>query len=108
MLMPSVFPWLLRLSSTPGSALLLPVASTHRSIYRYSTQRCGPCRGFTPDLVTTYNAVRAAGKEFEVVLIGSDRNEGDFREYHKGMPWLALPFPDRCGVTLLQVADAAN
>lgn len=43
----------------------------------------------------TYNAVRAAGKEFEVVLIGSDRTEGDFLRYHKEMPWLALPFPDR-------------
>lgn len=61
----------------------------------FSASWCGPCRGFTPDLVKTYKAVRAAGKQFEVVLIGSDRNERDFLEYHKGMPWLALPFPDR-------------
>lgn len=57
--------------------------------------RCGPCRGFTPQLIKTYNAARAAGREFEVVLIGSDRNEADFRKYHSQMPWLALPFPDR-------------
>lgn len=30
-----------------------------------------------------------------MVLIGSDRNEADFLEYHAGMPWTALPFPDR-------------
>lgn len=65
------------------------------------TTRCGPCRGFTPDLVKTYNAVRAAGKEFEVVLVGSDRNEADFLEYHKGMPWRALPFPDRSAMSLI-------
>lgn len=51
----------------------------------------------------TYNAVRAAGKEFEVVLVGSDRNEEDFREYHRGMPWLALPFPDRYSSSSVQI-----
>ncbi|CAM9984471.1 unnamed protein product, partial [Sphacelaria rigidula] len=56
---------------------------------------CGPCRGFTPQLVNTYNALQAAGKPFEVVLIGSDRNKDDFEKYHKKMPWLALPFEAR-------------
>ncbi|CAM9377780.1 unnamed protein product [Ectocarpus sp. 4 AP-2014] len=63
--------------------------------FYFSASWCGPCRGFTPQLVKAYNAVRAAGKEFEVVLIGSDRKEDDFLRYHKEMPWLALPFPDR-------------
>ena len=59
--------------------------------------RCGPCRGFTPQLIKTYDAVRAAGKEFEVVLIGSDRKLEEFARYHQKMPWLALPFEDRLG-----------
>lgn len=53
----------------------------------------------------TYNAVRAAGKDFEVVLIGSDRHEEDFLEYHKGMPWLALPFSDRFAMHRQQSTD---
>lgn len=57
--------------------------------------RCGPCRGYTPILVSTYKAVQAAGKAFEVVLIGSDRTKADFEKYHKEMPWLALPFDNR-------------
>ncbi|CAM9334577.1 unnamed protein product [Hapterophycus canaliculatus] len=61
----------------------------------FSASWCGPCRGFTPQLIKTYKAARAAGKEFEVVLVGSDRNEPDFHKYHGEMPWLALPFPDR-------------
>eukprot|EP00903_Cladosiphon_okamuranus_P008393 g8069.t1 len=77
-------------NDTPTSVLEGKVVALY-----FSASWCGPCRGFTPDLVKTYNAVRAAGKEFEVVLIGSDRNEEDFRAYHGGMPWLALPFPDR-------------
>lgn len=57
--------------------------------------RCGPCRGFTPQLVKTYNALQAAGKAFEVVLIGSDKTKEAFEKYHKKMPWLAIPFEDR-------------
>lgn len=48
----------------------------------------------------TYNAVRAAGRAFEVVLVGSDRTEADFLKYHGEMPWLALPFEDRCVLLL--------
>ena len=80
---------------------LVPPDSTYlaRAAVRARPQnpflRCGPCRGFTPQLVSTYDAVRAAGKAFEIVLIGSDRSEAEFLKYHKDMPWLALPFQDR-------------
>lgn len=61
----------------------------------FSAHWCPPCRGFTPDLVKTYNHLQAAGKPFEIVFVSSDRDEAAFREYHAEMPWLAVPFNDR-------------
>lgn len=68
--------------------------------------RCGPCRGFTPQLVKTYNSLRAAGKSFEIVLVGSDRTQADFLKYHGEMPWLALPFDDRWVVGVIDGGGA--
>lgn len=35
------------------------------------------------------------GKNFEIVFVSSDRDNGSFAEYFSEMPWLALPFADR-------------
>jgi len=61
----------------------------------FSAHWCPPCRGFTPELVKTYNKLQAAGKPFEIIFASSDRDEAAFKEYHGEMPWLALPFADR-------------
>ncbi|KAL5018726.1 hypothetical protein ScPMuIL_004448 [Solemya velum] len=61
----------------------------------FSAHWCPPCRGFTPQLVEFYNTVKAAGKEFEIVFISSDRDTKSFEGYFKEMPWKALPFDDR-------------
>jgi len=61
----------------------------------FSAHWCPPCRGFTPDLVKTYNKLIADGKPFEIVFASSDRSKEDFDEYFSEMPWLALPFDDR-------------
>merc|ERR1712144_91196 len=61
----------------------------------FSAHWCPPCRGFTPELVKTYNKLVAAGKPFEVIFASSDRDEASFKEYHAEMPWLALPYADR-------------
>lgn len=60
----------------------------------FSAHWCPPCRAFTPQLVKTYNALKKDGKNFEVVFVSSDRNEGGMYGYMKEakMPWLALPF----------------
>merc|ERR1711998_454231 len=61
----------------------------------FSAHWCPPCRGFTPELVKTYNKLQAEGKQFEVIFASSDRDEASFKEYHAEMPWLALPYADR-------------
>jgi len=61
----------------------------------FSAHWCPPCRGFTPKLAEAYTKYVAAGKNFEIVFVSSDKNEPAFDEYFGEMPWLALPFADR-------------
>lgn len=61
----------------------------------FSAHWCGPCRNFTPQLVKTYEALKAAGKNIELVFVSLDREEGGFKEYLQEMPWLALEYSDR-------------
>ena len=59
--------------------------------------QCPPCRGFTPTLMRVYERLRADGRNFEVVLVSSDRSEESYRTYVSAMPWLAVPYGDqRC------------
>lgn len=44
--------------------------------------------------VQVYDAVRKAGKEFELVFVSFDRNEASFKKYLGEMSWWALPFND--------------
>jgi nucleoredoxin len=61
----------------------------------FSAHWCPPCRGFTPELVKKYEAIKAAGKDFEIVFVSSDKSDGEFKEYFGEMPWLTLPYSDR-------------
>jgi len=61
----------------------------------FSAHWCPPCRGFTPELVKTYEKLTTAGKPFEVIFASSDRDEASFKEYFGEMPWLALKYEDR-------------
>jgi nucleoredoxin len=45
--------------------------------------------------VKKYEAIKAAGKDFEMVFVSSDRSDDAFKEYFGEMPWLALPYADR-------------
>lgn len=56
----------------------------------FSAHWCPPCRGFTPQLAKSYNKLKEKG--FEIVFVSSDRDEKSFNDYHKEMPWLALPY----------------
>ncbi|ELU09340.1 hypothetical protein CAPTEDRAFT_174065 [Capitella teleta] len=62
--------------------------------FYFSAHWCPPCRGFTPNLVSTYEKLKAKGKNFEVIFVTSDRSEESFENYFQTMPWLALPFGD--------------
>ncbi|KAH3756480.1 nucleoredoxin 1 [Pelomyxa schiedti] len=77
------------LAHVPGSSLL----GKYHAFY-FSGSWCGPCHHFTPKLVHTYNQLKSAGKEFEIVFVSSDRSEADFMTYWGEMPWLALPYTD--------------
>jgi len=58
----------------------------------FSAHWCPPCRAFTPQLAKIYNEIRDSGKDFEIIFISSDSSEKDFKDYHKDMPWLAIPY----------------
>ena len=46
-------------------------------------------------LTKIYQDLTAAGKNFEVVFVSSDREQGSFDEYFGTMPWTALPYVNR-------------
>ena len=61
----------------------------------FSASWCGPCRGFTPQLVNFYK--RAAKKNnLELVFISWDKSADAMMQYMKKdkMPWLAVPLDD--------------
>ncbi|MEM9295667.1 MAG: thioredoxin-like domain-containing protein [Planctomycetota bacterium] len=72
----------------------------------YSAHWCGPCRAFTPDLVTFYNDFKADHPNFELVFISSDRDEDAMSGYVAGdaMPWLVLDYDLRKTSPLKQYA----
>jgi len=74
----------------------------------FSAHWCPPCRGFTPELVKTYNKLQAEGKQFEVIFASSDRDEASFKEYHAEMPWLALKYSDRASKEKLSKVFGVN
>lgn len=61
----------------------------------FSAHWCPPCKGFTPKLVQTYNKIKAAGKDFEIIFASSDNDLASFTEYFHEMPWLAFPHGDK-------------
>lgn len=79
-------------SSAPTSEAL--AGKDYLAIY-FSAHWCPPCRGFTPTLCKQYTALQEAGKSFEMVFVSSDKDEGQFNEYHGEMTFLAMPYERR-------------
>lgn len=61
----------------------------------FSAHWCPPCQRFTPKLIETYKALRKSRDDFEFVFVTSDREEGEFNNYTKDMPWVAIPFSEK-------------
>lgn len=57
----------------------------------FSASWCGPCKKFTPELISLRDR---KDDQFEVVLVGADRSAEDQQKYMKDfdMEWLAIPF----------------
>ena len=66
----------------------------------YSKHRCGPCRQFTPELVSFYkkmNSRRGRKDEFEIIWVSRCRDMQSYGQYFTHMNWLALPFEEAAG-----------
>jgi len=66
----------------------------------FSADWCGPCRQFTPELVTFYNSINERRKKengFEIVWVSSCRDMESFGQYFTHMNWLALPPEEAMG-----------
>jgi len=62
----------------------------------FSAHWCPPCKAFTPKLVETFAALKAANKEFEIIFVSSDRSMGDFQSYFGTMKGFhAIPQGDK-------------
>lgn len=61
----------------------------------FSAHWCGPCRAFTPKLVTFVEMLEEEGLTLPIIFGSSDRDEASFREYFSSMPWYAFPHGDK-------------
>lgn len=60
----------------------------------FTGEWCPPCRVFTPELIKFYFEF-IDEKNFEVILISSDRTEAEYKHTIKELPWTALAFKDQ-------------
>lgn len=64
--------------------------------FYFSASWCGPCKAFTPKLISFYNENPGSKKTFEVIFMSRDNSEGDMEDYMKEdqMPWPAVRYRD--------------
>lgn len=75
-------------------AINLPL-ETERIIGLYfSAKWCPPCRNFTPQLASTYSALKQQNRDFEIVFCSWDNKPEEYQAYAEQMPWARLPFRD--------------
>jgi len=85
------------LAGSAGETIKTASLEGHYLGLYFSAHWCGPCRKFTPSLVTFYNKFRKEFKEkkkFDIVFVSSDNSEEAFNEYYRSMPWKAVPFDE--------------
>jgi nucleoredoxin len=76
----------------------------------FSARWCGPCRKFTPNLVTYYNKNAAAHPEFEIVFVSYDKSGPAMESYMRDdqMPWPALSFDKVAANAALKKYDGSG
>mmetsp|Transcript_63472 Transcript_63472/g.95825 ORF Transcript_63472/g.95825 Transcript_63472/m.95825 type:complete len:268 (-) Transcript_63472:31-834(-) len=74
----------------------------------FSADWCGPCRQFTPELVSFYekmNKRRGKKDKFEIVWVSRCRDVNSYSQYFAHMPWLALPPEEAMGARGQALSD---
>lgn len=66
------------------------------------------CDEFTPKLAEVYDKLKEKGEKFEVVFISLDDEEEAFQQSLQNMPWLALPFKDKCCEKLVRYFELST
>ena len=64
----------------------------------WSAHWCGPCRGFTPKLVTFVEMLEEEGVNFPVIFASGDKSKEEFAKYFAsfaGPQWSAFPALDK-------------
>jgi len=85
----------------------------------FSAHWCGPCRAFTPKLITFVEMLAEENISLPVIFGSSDRDAAAFDDYFASMPWVAFPHGDKriealkskyevSGIPWLVVLDAAG
>ena len=67
-----------------------------------------PFKVFTPLLVSVYNKLKEAGKDFEIIFVNCDKDEEAWRQQIADMPWIALPFKSPSIQLLAQSFDVSG
>ena len=84
-----------RVQSHDGDLSTPDISSDYVGLY-FSASWCGPCRRWTPKLINFYKEFTAHHQgKLEVVLVSSDRNEKDAKQYFADMPWKMLPYEEQ-------------
>jgi thiol-disulfide isomerase/thioredoxin len=82
----------------PGGSMVVPTSSVLSGVkcvaVYVSAHWCGPCRQFTPQLLSLYKECKALHKSFEVVFCSADNSEDEFAQYYSSMAWSAIGFDE--------------
>jgi thiol-disulfide isomerase/thioredoxin len=63
----------------------------------FGAKWCGPCRAFTPKMVSTYQALKKEDTPLEIIFVSSDKSAAEMKAYMTStkMNCLSIPFGDK-------------